>query len=263
MVKEKGQSKNEDQHPPKHGFGHTEYLRATHAYVSHLYVHTKARTTHFALMRILFTCTLLIIVAFICALFGFVWFLVPPKFMAVTFSRSLFEVLSSLESNTISGMIISPKKLMHNTNHRNLLLLQMPNMLSSALLLVCSLTISHAFLLRPSIPKTTIHTPTHTATETSVTTMASSSSSGSTSFQGMKQVLFKQIGCGGDQHGQEATKAAVKACRNAIEFNSLPSIKQIVPGGYEGMKLRVELAVPVEKHQIDEEQVCLCECGFV
>ena len=29
------------------------------------------------------------------------------------------------------------------------------------------------------------------------------------------------------------------------------------------MKLRVELAVPVEKHQIDEEQVCVCVCVWV
>lgn len=28
------------------------------------------------------------------------------------------------------------------------------------------------------------------------------------------------------------------------EFNSIPSIKKLVPGGYDGMKLRVQLAVP-------------------
>ena len=47
-----------------------------------------------------------------------------------------------------------------------------------------------------------------------------------------------------DQHGQNPTKAAVRACRNAIEFNSLPSIRNIVPGGYDNMKLRIQIAVP-------------------
>lgn len=83
----------------------------------------------------------------------------------------------------------------------------------------------------------------------------------------MKETLFVEVGFGSDQHGQDVTKAAVRACRNAIgmcavstklhqykecepspsthtEFNSLPAIKKIVPGGYDGMKLRVQLAVP-------------------
>lgn len=36
----------------------------------------------------------------------------------------------------------------------------------------------------------------------------------------------------------------VRACRNAIEFNSIPSIKRLVPGGYDSLKLDVLLAVP-------------------
>ena len=36
----------------------------------------------------------------------------------------------------------------------------------------------------------------------------------------------------------------VRACRNAIEFNSIPSIKRLVPGGYDSQKLDVLLAVP-------------------
>jgi uncharacterized protein (TIGR02058 family) len=51
-------------------------------------------------------------------------------------------------------------------------------------------------------------------------------------------------GFGNDSHGQNTTKAAVRACRNAIEFNSLPSIRKLVPGGYDGLKLDVTLAVP-------------------
>lgn len=60
----------------------------------------------------------------------------------------------------------------------------------------------------------------------------------------MERVLFIECGFGNDQHGQDATKAAVRACRNAIEFNSIPSIRELVPGGYEQMKVHVQLGVP-------------------
>ncbi len=60
-------------------------------------------------------------------------------------------------------------------------------------------------------------------------------------------VIMVECGFGNDSHGQNATKAAKRACRNAIEFNSI-SIKKIVPGGYEAMKLNVILAVP-KKYQ--------------
>ena len=41
----------------------------------------------------------------------------------------------------------------------------------------------------------------------------------------MEKVLFVEAGFGCDQHGQNSTKAAVRACRNAIEFNSLPALR--------------------------------------
>ena len=61
---------------------------------------------------------------------------------------------------------------------------------------------------------------------------------------GFEQVLFIEMGWGADQHGQNVTKACVRAARNAIEFNSIPSIGALVPGGYEGMKLAIDVAVP-------------------
>lgn len=70
----------------------------------------------------------------------------------------------------------------------------------------------------------------------------------------LKQVLFVEAGSGADQHGQNATKAAVRACRNAIEFNSLPAIRQLVPGGYEGLKLLVKIGVP-DHNSVDVEAV--------
>ena len=57
-------------------------------------------------------------------------------------------------------------------------------------------------------------------------------------------MLFVECGMGADQHGQDATKACVRACRNAIEFNSLPAMRKLIPGGYEGMRLHVQLGVP-------------------
>ena len=73
---------------------------------------------------------------------------------------------------------------------------------------------------------------------------------------GFEQVLFVEMGWGADQHGQNATKACVRAARNAIEFNSIPSIRALVPNGYEGMKLAVDLAVPEAHHgAVDEDAV--------
>ncbi len=56
--------------------------------------------------------------------------------------------------------------------------------------------------------------------------------------------------------GQSATKAAVRACRNAIEFNSIPSVSRLVPNGYDGLKLDVLLAVPPKyKESLDLSKV--------
>ena len=71
----------------------------------------------------------------------------------------------------------------------------------------------------------------------------------------MQQVLFVECGFGCDQHGQNATKAVVRACRSAIEFNSIPSIGKIVPGGYDNMKLHLQIGVPGPASEIDLEAV--------
>mmetsp|Transcript_12936 Transcript_12936/g.24302 ORF Transcript_12936/g.24302 Transcript_12936/m.24302 type:complete len:221 (+) Transcript_12936:133-795(+) len=71
-----------------------------------------------------------------------------------------------------------------------------------------------------------------------------------------EHVLFVECGFGNDSHGQNPTKAAVRACRNAIEFNSIPSINRLVPGGYESLKLDVILAIPPKYQQgLDLEAV--------
>ncbi len=53
-----------------------------------------------------------------------------------------------------------------------------------------------------------------------------------------------------------AQKAAVRACRNAIEFNSIPCIQQIVPNGYAGMQIHVKIGVPDPVRRSPVSQHC-------
>ena len=85
---------------------------------------------------------------------------------------------------------------------------------------------------------------------------ASSNTNTNTNKIPTEQVLFVECGFGNDSHGQNPTKAAIRACRNAIEFNSIPSINRLVPGGYDQLKLEVLLAVPKQyQGTLDLEQV--------
>jgi uncharacterized protein (TIGR02058 family) len=59
------------------------------------------------------------------------------------------------------------------------------------------------------------------------------------------KVVFVELGMGVDLHGQDLTVAAVRACRNAIERNSLPGWRMLCPNGDKsGMLVRVTLGVP-------------------
>jgi len=60
----------------------------------------------------------------------------------------------------------------------------------------------------------------------------------------MSRVLLIETGVGTDQHGQDLTKACVRACKDAISFNSVPNLATLVPGGGDAIRLRVQLAVP-------------------
>lgn len=67
--------------------------------------------------------------------------------------------------------------------------------------------------------------------------------------EGMNNVitnlLFVQVGFGVDQHGEDdATKAATRAVRNAIEFNSIPGVIEVIPGGRKEMLIQVKLGIP-------------------
>lgn len=72
----------------------------------------------------------------------------------------------------------------------------------------------------------------------------------------MTNLLFVQTGFGVDQHGDRgkdgATKAAVRAVRNAIEFNSIPGMIEAVPGGRKEMLIHVKLGIPPKNNNVGE-----------
>ncbi|MBH5318890.1 Lin0512 family protein [Paenibacillus sp. GSMTC-2017] len=68
----------------------------------------------------------------------------------------------------------------------------------------------------------------------------------------MDKLLFVEIGMGIDLHGQNVTKAAVRAVQNAIHHNSMPGIRSVLPDGdLNNMKVNVRLAVPADKEALD------------
>ncbi|MQM12070.1 hypothetical protein Taro_044982 [Colocasia esculenta] len=60
------------------------------------------------------------------------------------------------------------------------------------------------------------------------------------------KLLFVEMGVGYDQHGQDITAAAMRACRDAISSNSIPAFRRgAIPGvTSEHMKLQIKLGVP-------------------
>ena len=74
----------------------------------------------------------------------------------------------------------------------------------------------------------------------------------------LNRVMFIQLGFGCDQHGDRSlgsTKAAVRAVRQAIEFNSIPGMVHAVPGGRKNMLIHVKLGVPEEALHVDLDAV--------
>lgn len=74
----------------------------------------------------------------------------------------------------------------------------------------------------------------------------------------LNRLMFVQTGFGCDQHGDRkgagATSAAVRACRNAIEFNSIPGMVDHVPGGRKNMLIHVKLGIP-EGYSVDHDEI--------
>lgn len=75
----------------------------------------------------------------------------------------------------------------------------------------------------------------------------------------MTNLLFVQTGFGVDQHGDRtregATKAAVRAVRNAIEFNAIPGAIESIPGGRNEMLIQVKLGVPPRRTESRVERL--------
>lgn len=68
--------------------------------------------------------------------------------------------------------------------------------------------------------------------------------------------MFIETGMGIDVHGQNITKAAIRAVENAIHFNSMPGIRSVLPkNSLENMKVNVKLAVPCDKEKLDTEAI--------
>lgn len=59
-----------------------------------------------------------------------------------------------------------------------------------------------------------------------------------------------------DVHGQNITKAAIRAVKNAIHYNSMPGIRTVLPGNsLDNMVVNVKLAVPCDKEKLDIDAV--------
>ncbi|EOY28041.1 hypothetical protein QUC31_012821 [Theobroma cacao] len=83
------------------------------------------------------------------------------------------------------------------------------------------------------------------------------STASKTSNPAMK-LLFVEMGVGYDQHGQDITSAAMRACRDAISSNSIPAFRRgSIPGvSFDQMKLLIKLGVPHSLQQaLDIERV--------
>ena len=71
----------------------------------------------------------------------------------------------------------------------------------------------------------------------------------------MQQIYFIELGTGVDLRGQSLTKAAVRAVRDAIGTNLIPSVPLITGGNPEALKVNVRLAVPDPTAEIDYDAV--------
>ncbi|MGH6927003.1 MAG: Lin0512 family protein [Dongiaceae bacterium] len=60
----------------------------------------------------------------------------------------------------------------------------------------------------------------------------------------MRQVVLIEMGMGVDLQGQDATKASVRAVRDAVGRIYLPGLRPFMTGGAKRMQILVRLAVP-------------------
>lgn len=70
----------------------------------------------------------------------------------------------------------------------------------------------------------------------------------------MSQVMFVELGMGVDLQGQDVTKAATRAVRDAIGRNYMPGVRHATAAGGR-MIVKVRLGVPAEAGPVDLEAV--------
>src|SRR5699024_5389800 len=72
----------------------------------------------------------------------------------------------------------------------------------------------------------------------------------------METLLFIQTGMGVDVHGQDSNVAAERAVKNAIHYNSMPGIRQLLPEvNIDLMKVHVKFAILADINQLDEQAI--------
>ncbi|KAB1222036.1 hypothetical protein CJ030_MR2G017946 [Morella rubra] len=111
-------------------------------------------------------------------------------------------------------------------------------------------------LTKPSSPQTRPPRVSAQAKATSAAMEAHQSTN--TSSSPPIKLLFVEMGVGYDQHGQDITAAAMRACRDAISSNSIPAFRRgSIPGvSFDEMKLQITLGVPHSLQQsLDIERV--------
>ncbi|XP_015576916.2 uncharacterized protein LOC8259216 [Ricinus communis] len=96
--------------------------------------------------------------------------------------------------------------------------------------------------------RSSLHPPRFSRQVIKATTVMESEQSGTSvdNTGGPMKLLFVEMGVGYDQHGQDITVAAMRACRDAISSNSIPAFRRgSIPGVTFGqMKLQIKLGVP-------------------
>ncbi|MHC0552450.1 Lin0512 family protein [Salinicoccus sp. CNSTN-B1] len=72
----------------------------------------------------------------------------------------------------------------------------------------------------------------------------------------MEQLVFIETGTGTDVHGQDINVAARRAVENALHYNSMPGIRNILPeNNLSNMKVNVKLGLPMDHDRLDVEAV--------
>ena len=72
----------------------------------------------------------------------------------------------------------------------------------------------------------------------------------------VEEILFIETGTGVDVHGQDVNEAASRAVMDAIHYNSMPGIRNILPGkDLNNMKVTIKLAIPENLDALNHDEI--------